>query len=321
LKYIINYCFIVTISLLLSIDLGDYPNDFLHDVGFTARKRNPDNIPGDIRPGSDDSEEDCNQDNEDIEDSDEDSDDEIGPLFDNLSVDETKPAAKTSAPIKKKSEPEDDMRRFEVIVQNQVLCPRRDLGIRKRLCCSALLDCGVKLNSIEPHIDRAKNKIYLTGEYQSTLQKSAFRMGDLDEVGDGLVFPYQEHLNRKVSHKWTMVGDIPPGIEVENSFVDPISNLSIDDPITIASVPADAAVDGLCSYCLVAHFFVLSVEIENTEPKQVRRSRVIFTTPPPNVGGRSNANTNSDDSNRAKRGRSTDDPDSLNEVMDDGFDM
>lgn len=71
-------------------------------------------------------------------------------------------------------------------------------------------------------------------------------MGDIDAVDDGLLFSYQDHLNRNVSSKWTMVADIPPDIEVENSFVDPITNLPIEDPITIASVPADTSVDGLC---------------------------------------------------------------------------
>ena len=300
--------------------LGDYPHEFLEEVGYDPRERNPSDIPGDIRPGSE-SDEDYD---------DEDSSSDLDDIFDTLSVEDIakKPTAKkrnSSNTKKKKSDPEDDMRRFEVIVQNQVLCPMRSLGIRKRLCCSALLDCGVKLNTIEPHIDRAKGKIYLTGEYQSTLKKTEFRMGDIDAVDDGLLFPYQEHLNRNVSSKWTMVADIPPDIEVENNFVDPRTNLPIEDPITIASVPADASVDGLCSSCLVAHFFIISVNVENPEPPQVRRERKIFSSPPPQF-----PTSNYTSNNGYKRGRTSsngghvsnngnggqNESDSLNEVLD-----
>eukprot|EP00560_Eucampia_antarctica_P006329 CAMPEP_0197823344 /NCGR_PEP_ID=MMETSP1437-20131217/685_1 /TAXON_ID=49252 ORGANISM="Eucampia antarctica, Strain CCMP1452" /NCGR_SAMPLE_ID=MMETSP1437 /ASSEMBLY_ACC=CAM_ASM_001096 /LENGTH=369 /DNA_ID=CAMNT_0043422465 /DNA_START=48 /DNA_END=1154 /DNA_ORIENTATION=+ len=272
---------------------GDYPKDFLDEVGYTARKNNPDNIPGGIRPGSDESEEEEHFEGDKDEDEG-DSDDELEEFFDNLYVEDKKKKTVTTkrTPREKKSNPEDDMRRIEVIVQNQVLCPRRRLGIRQRLCCSALLDSGVKINSIEPSIDRANGKIYLTGEYQSTLKKGAYRMGDLSDVVDGLVFPYQEHLNRNVQSKWTMVGNIPPGIEVENSFVDPTTNKGIEDPITIASVPPDAVSDGLCITCYVAQFFILSVELEKDEPQQVRRSRKIFTSPPPNVAGSDSKNYN-----------------------------
>ena len=145
--------------------LGDYPNEFLEEVGYDPRERNPSDIPGGIRPWSE-SDEDYD---------DEDSVSDLDEIFDTLSVEDVakKPTAKnknsSNTKKKKKSDPGNDMRRFEVIVQNQVLCPMRCLGIRKRLCCSALLDCGVKLNTTEPQIDRAKGKIYLTGEYQSTL--------------------------------------------------------------------------------------------------------------------------------------------------------
>ena len=210
-----------------------------------------------------------------------------------------------------------------MIVQNQVLCPSRSLGIRKRLCCSALLDCGVKLNTIEPEIKKDKGKIYLTGEYQSTLRDSQYRMGDIDSVIDGLCFPYQEHLNRNVSDKWTMVADIPPGIEVETNFVDPMTNLPIEDPITLTSVPPDAAVDGLCSNCIVAHFFILSVDLENKENPSTRRSRTVVATPPPKVktqkyttNRRSSAKRNRSSAG-GNGGSQVSEDDSLNEVMDD----
>ena len=70
-------------------------------------------------------------------------------------------------------EQEEDMNNIDVILEHGVYNPRNNFGTRSRVNFVAVLD------SVEVFIDQSNKKVYLSGEYISTLWIAKMRMGDL----------------------------------------------------------------------------------------------------------------------------------------------
>lgn len=222
------------------------------NVGWNV-ERNPgsEDLPKNLVPGGD------NEEDFDLEDD-----------FDQLSiVTSKKKGKKEEDSLEEESEVEDqeeDMKNIDIYLEHGVYDPRNNFGTRSRVNFVAVLDSGVKLDSMEVFIDRSSNKVYLTGEYISTLRIAKLRLGGLAFATNyqQMESCYQSFLNSKAyQHTFKMSGKIPKGIEVENSFVDPETNLPVDNPIYPTKVLPDIA-DGTATEGHVVHFYALVVQKE-----------------------------------------------------------
>ena len=74
-----------------------------------------------------------------------------------------------------------------------------------------------------------------------------------------------------------MSGKIPNGIEGENTFVDPETNLPVDDPIYPTKVLPDVA-DGTATEAHIVHFYALVVQKETNGNGMASRCRSFYNT-------------------------------------------
>jgi len=248
---------------------GDYPEDFLKTVGWNV-ERNPgsEDLPENLVPGSDD--------DIDLEDD-----------FDQLFIGSLEKEGKEEENQEEESseeesevEQEDEMKNIDIYLEHGVFDPRKNYGTRSRVNFVAVLDSGVKLDSIEVFIDRNNNKVFLTGEYISSLRFAKLRMGDLAFANNcqQMEACYQTFLNSKsYQQTFKMSGKIPKSIEVENSFVDPETNLPVDDPIYPIKVLPDT-VDGTATEAHIVHFYALVVQKESNGNGVPNRSRRFYNT-------------------------------------------
>ena len=241
----------------------------MKNVGWNV-ERNPssEDLPEDLVPGSD----------EEID---------LDEEFDQLSIAEKEKKVpeeeeEDSSEENSEVEPEEDdqMKNIDIYLEHGVFDPRNNFGTRSRVNFVAVLDSGVKLDSVEVFIDRNSNTVFLTGEYISTLRIARLRMGDLtfSQNCQQIEACYQTFLNSK-SYKQTfkMSGKIPKSVEVENAFVDPETNLPVDDPIYPVKVLPDV-LDGTATEAHVVHFYALVVQKESNGNGHSTRSRSFYNT-------------------------------------------
>ena len=175
-------------------------------------------------------------------------------------------------------EEEEEMKKIDVYLEHGVFDPRNNFGTRSRVNFVAVLDSGVKLDSVEVFIDRNSNTVFLTGEYISTLRIARLRMGDLtfSQNCQQIEACYQTFLNSKsYQQTFKMSGKIPKSIEVENAFVDPETDLPVDDPIYPVKVLPDV-LDGTATEAHVVHFYALVVQKESNGNGHTTRSRSFY---------------------------------------------
>ena len=174
-------------------------------------------------------------------------------------------------------EDEDEMKTIDVFVEHGVRDPRNNYGTRSRLTFCAILDSGVKLDTVEVFLDRNSHKVVLTGEYISNLMFAKVRMGDMMFASNHYQMEsnYQTFLNTKFEKKFKIVGKIPKNIEVENGFVNPESNLPASDPIFPVIVP-NVALDGTALEAHVVHFYAPVVQKESNGNSIAPRTRSYY---------------------------------------------
>lgn len=243
----------------------------MKNVGWNV-ERNPgsEDLPENLVPGSDD-------------------DIELDDDFDQLSISSKKKETKEENQEEEEllveesdveEEEEDNMKNIDIYVEHGVFDPRNNFGTRSRVNFVAVLDSGVKLDSIEVFIDRSNNKVYLSGEYISTLRIAKMRMGDLYFASNcqQMESSYQTFLNSKsYQQTFKMCGKIPNGVEVENTFVDPETNLPVDDPLYPTKVVPDRT-DGTATEAHIVHFYALVVQKETNGNGMAPRSRCFYNT-------------------------------------------
>ena len=125
----------------------------MKNVGWNV-ERNPssEDLPEDLVPGSD----------EEID---------LDEEFDQLSIAEKEKKVpeeeeEDSSEENSEVEPEEDdqMKNIDIYLEHGVFDPRNNFGTRSRVNFVAVLDSGVKLDSVEVFIDRNSNTVFLTGE-------------------------------------------------------------------------------------------------------------------------------------------------------------
>ena len=99
-------------------------------------------------------------------------------------------------------------------------------------------------------------------------------------IRDALQTHYQDYLNKHFKKSFRMVGHLPKNMELENHFVDPRTNLPIEDPLFVGQVDPLDDEQFVSTPGFVCHFFILSVSKTSVNTPRPRRTRRIFVRQP-----------------------------------------
>ena len=99
-------------------------------------------------------------------------------------------------------------------------------------------------------------------------------------IRNNLQTHYQDYLNKHFRKSFRMVGYLPKNMELENHFVNPSTNLPIDDPIFFGQVDPLEEEQMVATPGYVCHFFILSVLKVSANTPRPRRTRTIFVRQP-----------------------------------------